>query len=107
LGGDRIVEVFKRGTGAYECENRGNGNYFCDEETERAFSVGYWGLSTGFGGGIQFLEVMKGASIVLEVQGVRNRYGRLTSSGFENQRLGEDARTTWQVGTLIMFRVGS
>lgn len=106
LGGDRIAEVFKRGTGAYECEERGSGYYYCDEETERVFTIGYWGLSTGFGGGIQVLDIMKNASLVIEVQGLRNRYGRLTSSGFENQRLGEDARSTWQVGTLVMLQVG-
>ncbi len=105
VGGDRIVDVFKSPTGAYECEPRGTDNYYCTEETERAFAIGYWGLSTGFGGGIQIRDVMKNGSIVIEFQGVRNRYGRLTSSGFENQTLGDDARSTWQLGTLIMFQV--
>ena len=106
FGGDRLADVYSRGTGDYQCENLGNGRFNCEEETERVFSVGYWGLSTGLGAGFRLVEIAKGASLVVEMHGVRNRYGRLTSSAFDNMRLREDSRTTWQVGTLVMFQVG-
>ncbi|MCB9534045.1 MAG: hypothetical protein H6698_06945 [Myxococcales bacterium] len=106
LGGDRIVASYRRGTGVFDCEERASGWYACDEITEREFGVGYWGLSTGVGGGLHITLPVDELSLIAEVQGVRARYGRLTSSAFDNRELGDAARTVWSVSTLLLLQVG-
>lgn len=106
LGGDRLVAAHMEGTGTFRCEDVGGGFYDCEEETRRAFSVGYWGLSTGIGGGIRFAEIADSLSVIVEVQGVRNRYGRVTNSAFPNRSTGDDPPTLWNVSTLLLLQVG-
>lgn len=102
LGADRVVTERNEPTGDVVCDR-----YGCEDETERIFAVGYWGLSRALGLGVAYRLRIRGATAVelfAETFHQRDIYTRVTHTELPNYNLDEPLDTR-SVYTLVGFRV--
>lgn len=85
LGADRVVTERNEPTGDIYCDR-----YGCEDETERIFAVGYWGVSRAFGLGAAYrfsLRSNTSLELFAETFHQRDIYSRVTHTELPNYNL--------------------